>query len=131
MLGGDEWGVPFKDFCFETWKQRYGLKPSWLQKQYVSLSRALKACQDESEARAAWRAYLASEDPFYEAHPPSKFFPSLDRWRVRVQPKKVERVPSPEELFLRELHVEHKHLPDSPEKRAEISSRFRERFSNE
>jgi hypothetical protein len=52
----------------------------------VSLAAALKISESEQIARAAWRAYLASTDPFYTGHSPRKFLQSIDRWTVVVIP---------------------------------------------
>ncbi len=87
MIGGDPNGVPFHQFCHQEWRDKYGIKPPWLVKDYASLARALKVSASEEIARAAWRAYLASTDPFYQGHSPTKFVHSIDRWMVRVIPK--------------------------------------------
>jgi len=88
MLGGDPNGLPFKDWAFETWREKYGTKPPWIPKDYAMLANALKAYGGEEYARAAWRAFLASEEPFYAGHEPRKFLASMGRWSQPAKPQK-------------------------------------------
>ena len=86
MLGGDENGIPFKDFCFEEWRAKYGVKPPWMKKDYMILAAALKTLGDEAQARSCWKSFLQNKDPFNFGHSPGKFVFNLSMWAA-VAPK--------------------------------------------
>ncbi len=88
MIHGDSNGVPFHVFCHDEWRDKHGDKPPWLAKDYTQLATALKALGGEEKARAAWRMFLASTDPFYEGHPPGKFLASMSRWVAKAKPQR-------------------------------------------
>jgi hypothetical protein len=134
-MGGDETGVPWKDWAWQCWNDRYGTKAPWLAKDFVILAKALSAFEDEATARAAWTAFLASEDPFYAGHEPGKFLASLGRW-IPKQPRQ-RRDPMNESddykrraaalvRIHREVAVDEAIPSDG--KRTEVSRRFREEF---
>jgi hypothetical protein len=131
MLGGDEAGWPFKDWAYQLWFDKYRVKPPWLTADYVSLSKALKISESEAVARAAWKAYLASDDDFYQGHSPRKFLYSIDRWTVKAVPKpeRKETFPGAARAAAMARVVAEvsrdESIPES-EKRAEMSRRWRE-----
>jgi hypothetical protein len=140
MLGGDENGQPFKDWAFEEWRSKYSVKPPWLTKQFVALAGALKVSESEEVARAAWSSYLASTDPFYEGHPPTKFLQSIDRWTVKAKPRNLHRDKMRDDdpwaqrtKALQRIYAEVHADPSIHEldKRSECSRRFREEFPDE
>ena len=132
MLGGDQNGLAFRDWAFICWRDRYGTKAPWLPKDFVILARALAAFEDEATARAAWTAFLDSQDPFYAGHEPGKFLVSLSRWGAKAKPR-PSRKPSEDDVrtvALIRIHREVSQDPNIPEsgKRDECSRRYREIF---
>ena len=73
---------PFAAACHDAWAARYGLKPPWGAKEYVALSTARKRLPDDARAHAAWAAFLACEDPFYQGHEPGLFLARLSKFLV-------------------------------------------------
>lgn len=137
MLGGDAVGVPFRVFYYESWKNHYHVKPPWLVKDFVALAAALKVSESEQVARGAFTAYLASTDPFYEGHSPTKFLKSIGRWTVRSRPRSMHRDKMRDDgpyaertKALQVIHAEVDRDATIPkaEKRNEAARRFRERF---
>lgn len=137
MLHGDPNGLPFKDWAWEEWRDKYGVKAPWLGKDFVVMANALKALGDEATARAAWTAFLASDDLFYQGHEPGKFLASLSRWAAKTKPKSARRDKMHEDpkwaerkaallQIYREVAADAS-IPET-EKRDECSRRFRERF---
>lgn len=130
MIGGDLHAPAFKDFCHQEWKDKYGIKPPWLAKDYVCLANVLRVV-DDPVARAAWKAYLASDDDFYQGHSPRKFLSSIDRWTVKAVPKveRKETFPGAARAAAMARVVAEvsrdESIPES-EKRAEMSRRWRE-----
>ena len=136
MLGGDENGVLFKDFAWESWKDRYGTSPPWGPKEFKILHEARHRIDTEQVARDAWAKYLNSTDEFYTGHEPGKFLSSLSRWVARSVPRMRRDKMQPDDIWkqkadaLIRLHGEVRAdstIPES-EHQNEVSRRFRLQF---
>jgi len=90
MIHGDETAVPFKDWAFEEWRTKYGVKPPWGKREYTNLAAARSRFDTEELARAAWSTYLKNSEPFYEGHGPGKFLYDLGKWTAKV-PKRPQK----------------------------------------
>ena len=84
MIGGDPNGVPFKDWAWSEWRDKYGVKPPWGAREFTNLAAARSRFDDEALARAAWTVYLANTEPFYEGHGPGKFLFDLGKWTAKA-----------------------------------------------
>ena len=127
MLGGDAVGVSFKDWAFEQWREKYGTKPPWGKVEYISLATALERLDTEDEARAAWDAYLACDEPFYQGHAPRLFLRDLGKWVGRYKrPKPVEQE-DPVRARMLKILLEVERDPSIPEdkKRLEAAKRWK------
>ena len=91
MIGGDPNGVPFHAFAFVEWRDKYGVKPPWGKVEYMKLAAALKRFDEPEQARAAWLAFLADPDPYYQGHAPGLFIATLSKWTVKGIPKPAPR----------------------------------------
>ena len=91
MLAGDSDGVPWADFCFQEWRETHGFDPPWSKLEYVKLNLALKRLNSEDVARAAWKAFLDSDDQYSEGHAPGLFLATLAKWTVRAAKKKPQK----------------------------------------
>jgi hypothetical protein len=136
MMGGDLDGAPIRwsEWCYESWKLQYGIKPPWGGPEFAQLATARKRFESEELARAAWRAFLESGDPFYAGKEPKMFLSSLSRWIVKVpaKRKKPEQVEGEaivaRQRIMREVYQDAS-IPEA-EKRNEYARRARE-LSNE
>jgi len=94
MIGGDSTGVPYHVFCHDEWRDKYGIRPPWGNKEFAQLAQAYKRFENDGVARSTWKLYLASGDEFYQGHEPGKFLASLSRWIVKApKPKKAASFP--------------------------------------
>lgn len=140
MLNGDANGVQFKDFCFESWREKHGSKPPWGPKDYVLLANAHKRFEDEESSRRAWTAFLATDEPFLAGHDPGKFMLTISRWASILKPRlrRRDKMQIDDEWKAKgaALEVIYKAVysevewkgKSETEKRWECSRRFRERF---
>jgi hypothetical protein len=137
MMGGDSNGVPFKDWAFKEWGDKYGVKAPWMPVDFIKLAKARAQFESEDLARAAWTAYLNNQEPFFAGHDPGRFLSNLSRFIVRAKPKKLHRDPMREDdiwsrktAALIRIHREvacDDTIPNE-KKRDECSRRFREEF---
>ena len=93
VMGGDPNGVLFKDWAWEEWRTKYGVKPPWGAREFTNLAAARSRFDDEALARAAWTVYLANTEPFYEGHGPGKFLFELGKWIAKAPRPAVAKKP--------------------------------------
>ena len=135
MLAGDPIGVPFNDWAFIEWGEKYGTKAPWGKVEFIALATALSRFESETIARGAWTNYLACDDPFYRGHSPRLFLASLGRWTPKVPRARRDKM-QPDDIWkqkadaLVRLHKEVNEDESIPElrKRDEVSRRFKEEF---
>jgi len=133
MLHGDADGVPWADFCFQEWRETHGFDPPWSKLEYVKLNLALKRLNSEDVARAAWKAFLDSDDQYSEGHAPGLFLATLAKWTVRAAKKKPQKqvgsgvaaIYAARAELLREIERDPR-FPSVREQRDEYSRRVKE-----
>ena len=93
VMGGDPNGVPFKDWAWSEWRDKYGTSPPWRNKEFAQLADARSRLDTEQLAREAWMMFLASNEPFHEGHSPGQFLYSLSKMTARA----VKAIPKPKQ----------------------------------
>ena len=93
LIGGDPNGVPFKDWAWSEWRDKYGTSPPWRNKEFAQLADARSRLDTEQLAREAWMMFLASNEPFHEGHSPGQFLYSLSKMTARA----VKAIPKPKQ----------------------------------
>lgn len=77
--------VEFRDFAFESWKKKYGQKPTWGKPEFVCLVKAFKRVGDFRDAKDRWLMFLLESSDFFRGHNPKKFLFDLDRWVAKSE----------------------------------------------